>query len=171
MAEALDELIMQGVQTALQAVVSDGGTNYWYTPDHVLRSQALRGDHFSSMPKESTVAYVITGDRKSCEDQDNCKHLSTMTFDVWGLYRLPLTPDNNEYAKSVPLVPTIQSRLARDIEAALIKNPMISQLAGKVQDGPFVDNDSRAPEDTDFEGFAVSVQGFRLTYVHSWGTP
>ena len=57
MAESFLERAAEGVKASLAAIVSDGGANYWYTPDRVLRAPEFYG---GCLPADPTLSVIYT---------------------------------------------------------------------------------------------------------------
>mgnify|MGYP007083450416 CR=1 FL=1 len=124
MAESKHEQVAVALQARLAAIVGDAGANYWYTPTHVLRVDDFLVDHLRH--EHQLIVQIRPGlDRPVLRTSGTVRR--EMELYVLSCYRWqPNTQD--PYSVSAPTRWTIQSRLARDVEKAVLSDVTFSGL-------------------------------------------
>ena len=137
MAEPRSEQILEALKAQLQAILSDGGTTYWYTPTAVVRGDFDDDVLDASLGTEATpaVVYLLSLDDELDEDETFQATRCEMHVDL--LVARRFTPANeNPHLVEVAAATdpamrrqTVQNRLAADAKRALRGNFKLTSLA------------------------------------------
>ncbi len=166
MAESLPEQIIVALKTRFAGILSDGGTNYWFTPDKVVRVPgwaAWENDWFDK--QYNTLYFLKAGMRTTSEDA--VKGLENH-MDVWLIAGTKYNPDVLNPivldGEGSPLGDTLSNRLQRDIETSLRQDIQLG-LSAFVVNTEITDWNPMTPY---LEGWALVEARFRIWYLSSY---
>ncbi len=163
MPESIVEQILANVKTQLEAIVSDRGANWWYTPDAVARVDRWDTKYLDMAKGE--VIYLVrnTGDERPA-DQDHWGSRSR-ELDVFVLVaKRDDRADVNPYIAKAPLSGTIRNRMIRDVEKKLYTDI--------TRGGVALSTDVREPNrDQAAAGWVVAEIPVTVTFVHTKAAP
>jgi hypothetical protein len=163
--ESNKEKVMATLRGLLAAIVGDGGTTAWYTPNLVARVPALED---VKLDQSLDYIYLMVPDRAPEERANTCRMGVELTFDLVLAARFPESgdawADGEERAR-------IQNRLAQDATNVLMNISTVNalQLAGVDASEILVGSDIGAPEETYVEGWAVAFLGITVRYRYLAG--
>lgn len=184
MAESVYSQILAGIRTRFLSIVGDGGATWWMTPHAVvifpaLTEQCLRSSlgvaDAAGNITEPAVIYVISPgpeEKAGATLGRNGSQRAVMTVDITlARYFLGI---EDPHTPPVPDRITVQSRLIRDAEKALLKD-----IADGVQPlfgvngcvGIEVSPADRTAENTWEEKWALAFLSAQVSYFYPVGTP
>lgn len=180
MAEAVYTQIIAGVRSRLQAIVGDGGTSYWWTPHAVVVSPALtqlclRSSLGTGFETDPATIYVLSPgpeEKAGATLGRNGSQRAVMSLDLSLCRFFPANEDPHDPPN--PDRVTVQSRLLRDAEKALLKDiadgvqPLFG-VAGCV--GIEVSAADRTAEATWEQNWALAFLRAEISYFYPVTTP
>jgi hypothetical protein len=111
-AESLHEQLVAAFQANLAGIVGDGGANYWFTPDRVVRVPAFSE---ACLDSSLTTIYCISpGQVEDALAHSTVGVRAVLTLDLAIVTRYTPSEEINPFTADVPLRWTIQTRLERD---------------------------------------------------------
>jgi hypothetical protein len=161
MPESKTDRIVDAVKGELAAIVGDGGTTYWLTPERVVRWAGVEGSLFDE--SLSTVYVLIPDDGEKRRDS-NRTHLADIKLDLWLM--TGFTGIEGPYSDSPdsPSRVTLQSRMAQDVEKKLISDPALNAYRGLDITDVRITAEERSAEATFVEGWAVVILRLLIQY-------
>ena len=168
MAESKHHQIAEALKARFTAIVTDGGTTYWYTPAKVVRVQAW--DRLIADPSVEQVYALRAGEERHTEESTGDAASgggvkAEAEFFVL-LLRPSLAADENPFGADASTKPTEQDRMVRDFLRALWLDVTLGGLVENVVDGSLV-----IDRDVDVEGWAVAEARFTVVYSYLSRTP
>lgn len=180
MAEAVYTQILAGVQARLLTIIGDGGTTYWTTPHAVVVSPALTMKCLQSglggaVETDPATIYVLSPgpeEKAGGTIGRNGTQRGVMTLDFSLCQFFPANEDPHN--PPVPDRVTVQSRMMRDVEKALLKDQadgvtVLFGVTGCV--GIEVSAADRTAEATWEEYWALAFLRAEISYFYPVSTP
>lgn len=165
MAESIAEQIAEALKTALEGIVADGGTTYWYRPDKVLRVSFFP-DQFTFDPAYGEVQYVLSPDPEEIVEEGTSHQCKAELGFVLQVAKQHRVPTENPYLEQPPIRWTVANRLIRDAVKRLDADVQLAGLAVNVNTvGISIDRDQYA------EGWAMAQLRFTVSYDFNGATP
>ena len=163
MPESKHERIAAKIVTELESIVGDGGANYWYTPDKVIRTHDTTHELFDA---QFDVIYALIPDVEEVIEK------SAFELDVIARIDLMLahahTTDDQHYLEEEPRRWTVQNRMVRDVKKKLL--PLVPPLGGLVDN--FEMNPIELSADATYKrGWAVAMVRLSAHYSHAASEP
>lgn len=179
MSEAVYTQIIAGVQSRFRSIVGDGGATYWMTPHAVVVSPALtqlclRSSLGDAKTDPATIYVLSPGpeEKAGATLGRDGKQRAVMTLDVSLCRFFPATEDPHDPPDPDRI--TVQSRLVRDAEKALLKDiadgvTVLFGVTGCV--GIEVSAADRTAEATWEENWALAFLRADISYFYPVTTP
>lgn len=168
MAESIHHQIAEALKTRLSAIVGDGGTTYWYTPDRVVRVQSY--DRLIADPTVGMVYAIRAGEERHREEGTGGPTTGGQVGAEAEFFVLMLRPsdasDDNPFGADESTKPIEQGRMVRDFLRALWLDVTLGGLALNISDGSLM-----IDRDVDVEGWAVAEARFTVLYTYLSRTP
>lgn len=123
MAEPVAEQIASALKTALLAIVEDGGTTYWYTPDAVLISAVDPAIVDGATGVD--CFYVLEPRTDSTEEMTSGTIVGRIAFSLLGFKRIG-SATSDPWKDSSHLELLYRERMARDVRRMLYTNVQLS---------------------------------------------
>lgn len=165
MPESIVEQIVAAIKTDLEAIVGDSGTNYWYTPDIVVRVDEYRNAHLKEI---YDTIYLIreTGYERTTDIAAAFGEVGAMLeVFVMALTKDPRNADERDPFDATTLAGTYRNRMVRDVVKKLESDRTLGGLAFNVEYSG-VGRDFEEPE-----GWIVAEIAFDVHYIHTLETP
>lgn len=166
MAESRHEQIAVAIVGLIAAIAGDGGATYWNTfsgaAARTIRHPGLEERLFDP---SLDLLCVIVPDDSSKTRETNRTHLAEARIDVAVAKRF--AGDGDPWAPADPLYPsraTLQSRLAQDVEKALMADPALNAFRGLEVIDLRVGSEDRSPEATWDPAWAMTILRLAVTY-------
>ena len=182
MAEAIYTQIVAAVRTRLRTIVADAGATYWYTPSLVEEFPALTDEEvlqkcagLGSSPSAPATVYIISPgleEKSPATMGTSGKRKGRMMLDVSAAQRFTAATENPVEPPSPSRI-TVQSRMIRDIEKALLADQTSAAAnlgMAEVTDVEVTAAD-RTAENTWQKGWALAFLRVEILYHYPVGTP
>ncbi len=164
MAESLVEQIVAAIKTDIEAIAGDNGTNYWYTPDIVVRVDEYRNSHL----KEAwDIIYLLreTGDERITPYAAFGEVSAIVEMFVMVMQKDTRNADERDPFDATTFSGTIRNRMIRDVVKKIEGNHTMGGLAYNVEYRGIA-RDFEEPE-----GWIIGEIAFDVTYTHNMETP
>ena len=166
--ESKHNQIAQALIDRFAAIVTDGGTTYWYTPARVVRVQAY--DRLLADPTVGLVYAIRAGDERHREESTGDATTGGRMEATAEFFVLLLRPteaaDADPFGADAGTKAIEQDRMVRDFLRALFLDVTLGGLASNIAAGSLV-----VDRDTDVEGWAVAEARFSAVYTYPARTP
>jgi hypothetical protein len=161
--ESKHEQIEESIIVRLASIVSDGGVNWWFTPDRVIRYPAWTE---ACLDPSLTTVYVL-----SPEEEVDTEAGTGLTVKAQARLDLLLCTQyagaENPFQVEPPSRGTLQNRMVRDVKKKLRED---ISLGGLTRNLDFVGTD-RSAESTWEPKWAVVLVRLLATYSYQAPTP
>ncbi len=164
MPESLVERIVAAVKTDIEAIAGDNGTNYWYTPDIVVRVDHYEREH---LKEAYDIIYLLreTGDERIANFAAFGEVSSIFEIFVMAMQKDTRNADERDPFDASTLSGTIRNRMLRDVIKKLEGNHTVGGLAYNLE-YTGVGRDFEEPA-----GWIVGEVAFDVTYTHDMENP
>jgi hypothetical protein len=162
--ESLVEQAVAAIKADLEAIAGDNGTNYWYTPEAVVRVDEYRSAH---LKERYDTIYLLreTGPERTIPGAAFGEVDAIVEQYVLMARRDGRNADERDPFDASTLSGTIRNRMIRDVVKKLESDYTLGGLVFNVE-YKSVERDFQEPE-----GWIVAEVAFDVTYSHSRETP
>lgn len=173
MPSPMAEQIFDAMETALEAIVGDGGTTYSYTPAAVVRAHAFTAEVLDPSVSGDRVIYcLIPGDQQETRPGAFSRvRLSQLPVTVIAAKRFDGATDN-PFSPPSPSRWEVQELLIRDAERALLNSDSLNgRGASPLAICLDVPERDRSTEETFVEGWALALLRVEVLYQYQDTAP
>lgn len=167
MAESKQEQIIAGLVTLFDAIASDAGTTYWYTPN-VTRLPGIQPNILKpgkASGSESILAIIpvdTRGNEESTHEVTKTTQVDLALLKLWApSAEVPFNTPSPDRMK-------LQHRLLQDAEKAVLADVRLGGLVDNLYMDWFVD---QTAENTYVPGWAVAFVRMTILYHHDKASP
>jgi hypothetical protein len=169
-AESIHEQIAAAIQTSLAAIVSDGGTTYWYTPGAVVRTLWFSDEEGDLNLLQEEIGGAIYAIRPGDEThEEGTTGQMRAEADIFILVAMPFTDPETPFANAVPSRWTVVNRMVRDVLRKLLVDVRLLSAGGAVENifaSPVI-----VDRDRFVEGWAIAEIQMQVSYHYALGVP
>lgn len=166
MAESVHEQLVAALQTDLSDIVGDGGANYFYTPDRVLRQPAFHGGCLD--PSLTTIYVLSPGAVDDVLAHSTIGIRAALTVDVAIATRFQAGTED-PFNEPTPSRWTVQTRLEHDAK----KRIRADYKLGRPDLGCFVEiqHTEYVAHQTYLDGWALVFMRLVVHYIYTDTAP
>lgn len=165
MAESRYDQAVEVIEGQIAGIVGDGGVTYWRTYGSAGNGRTIRWAGLEDRlfdPSLDTLCVVIPDNSRKVRETSRT-HLAECYVHVAAAARLE-EGEGDPFNPPDPSRQTLQSRLAQDIERALMADPALNAFRGLEVTDLRVDSEDRGPEATWDESWAMVILRLAITY-------
>jgi hypothetical protein len=164
MPESLVEQIVAAIKTDIEAISEDNGTNYWYTPDIVVRVDEYHSAH---LKEAFDIIYLLreTGDERVSNIAAFGEVGGIFELFVMVMQKDSRNADERDPFDATTFSGTIRNRMIRDVVKKLEGNHTLGGLAYNAEYRGIA-RDFQEPT-----GWIIGEIALDVTYTHDMETP
>jgi hypothetical protein len=156
--------MMTRLKALLEAIASDGGTTYWYTPQAVIEFPSFTAECLNAGDRD--VIYCLSPGKTDIDPFTYTRTLAVAEVRLAMAKRVPTGTENPYSPWPTPRIEE-QHRLIEDATAAINSD---WDLGANVLRVDIVEED-RSAEETYYDGWAVARLGLRVQYEYDDDEP